>query len=120
MGSCTSQEPGPAATGLPCRSAPLYWQAAPVAANEFVPRLLDELGTQFGMELVDHGCRVVMVACDGDDWIRAVARARDCGGLQSQVATFSSGNLRRRPSAWSIIARARPATMASSRSSGRR
>ena len=74
--------------GAPRRSAPLYSQAAPVGANDFLPRLLDELGTPFGMELVDHAFRVVMVAGDADEWIRVVARARDRGGLNPAVANF--------------------------------
>ena len=60
----------------------------PFGANDFVQRLLDELGTPFAIELVDHAFRVVAAAGEPDSWIREVGRARRRSVLSSEVAYF--------------------------------
>ena len=75
-------------SGTQYRLAFRQWNATPCGVSEFVQRLLDELGTQSAIELVDHAFCVVSATGEPDSWIREVGRARQRGVLSSEVAYF--------------------------------
>lgn len=70
------------------RSAPPPSNSPRLRPRDFGKRLIAELGTRSGMELVDNAFRIVAQTRDASPWIREVRIARMHGAIDSAVEYF--------------------------------